>query len=53
MPILDGHLETVVYDYPDWQSGLLTYGQIGVTANGHEARFSDIRVKSYDPALPK
>lgn len=51
---LDGRLVSAnVYDYPDWQGPPLTYGQAGVTANGAAARFSTIRVKSYDPALPK
>lgn len=50
---LNGRLETVVYDYPDWQSTPFAYGQAGVTANGAVAHFSGIRVKSYDPALPK
>ncbi len=51
---LDGHLLTpIVYDYPEWQSPPLNYGQVGVMANGVQARFSEIRLKSYDPALTK
>ena len=51
---LDGQLVTAnVYDYPDWQSPPMAYGQAGVMASGGKARFSQFQVGSYDPALPK
>jgi hypothetical protein len=49
---LDGHLLTPnVCDYPDWQQTPLTYGQVGLAAEGTRAKFTKISLKSYDPAL--
>ena len=50
IPYLDGRLLTAnVSDYPDWQRTPMTYGQVGITAAGTRAVFTQISVKSYDP----